>query len=150
MGYAITQKKAGMVLTVAAAALALSGCATTGSVKRAQARADDAYAQAESGQAIGNHAQGSADAAFAAAGRAQGSADAANQAAQSAGALASGAQSTAQAAAADARAARAQVAVLSSRLHKLEAGKAHRHGKGRHHTKHTMKVNETQPAQFHH
>ncbi|MFC3068272.1 hypothetical protein [Phenylobacterium soli] len=103
-------------------AVALSGCASIDSVKRAQATADQALAMAQSDQAASQHAQSSADAAAAAAQRAQSSADAAASAAQSA-------QSAAQAAS-------AQVGDLSTRVDRMQRQRAtsgKRHHRTRHH-----------------
>ncbi|MDR6708015.1 MULTISPECIES: hypothetical protein [unclassified Novosphingobium] len=134
-----------------AASLALSGCATTGSVKRAQARADEAYASAQEGNGAASRAQGTADNALAASGRAQSAADAANMAAQNAGNSANSANSLAAAAAADARAAREQVAVLKARLHKLEGKNKKRHySKSAAKKKTVAKEAQVTQAQFHH
>lgn len=134
-----------------AASLALSGCATKGSVKRAQARADEAYVSAQAGNGAAARAQGTADNALAASGRAQGSADAANIAAQNAGNSANSANALAAAAAADARAARAQVAILKARLHKLEVkSKARHHAKSHAKKKTVAKEAEVTQAQFRH
>jgi len=143
-----------MSLVVLAGSLVLGGCATTGSVKRAQARADEAYGEAQAGHADARHAQEGADAAMGAAQHAQSSADAANTAAQ-------GASSAAQAAATNAQSTGEQIAQiaranarLSARMHHLEAVVAHNR---RHHTRHhhhgkthhkAVPASETQPAQF--
>lgn len=140
-----------MGMGMVAASLALSGCATTGSVKRAQARADEAYASAQEGNGAAARAQGTADNALAASGRAQGAADAANMAAQNAGNTASSANALAASAAADAREARAQVAVLKARLHKLESKhKTRRHSKHAAKKKTMAKEAEVTQAQFRH
>lgn len=122
------------LIAMAASSLALGGCATTGSVKRAHARADEAFEQGQKGQADAARAQGSADGAMTAAQRAQASADAAGQAAQGAGAAA-------QAASAQASGNGEQVAALSGRIHKLEAAEWRRkHPPKKHHHKHKPKT----------
>ncbi|WP_226015661.1 hypothetical protein [Novosphingobium sp. FKTRR1] len=124
-----------LVLLVAATMpMILGGCATTGSVKRAQASADQAMTRANEGFDAAGKAQSSADAAGSAAQRAQASADAAAAAAQGAGASAQGALATAQAA----QAGTARIGGLETRLRRLEhwkwaqthKKKAHKH---RHH-----------------
>ena len=131
-------------LVMIAGALAVSGCATTGSVKRAQARADDAYGVAESGVNAAQHAQGSADSAYAAAQRAQSSADAAGAAAASAG-------NAAQAAGMAAQGTTADVSRLNARVRRLEVETArlrrHSHHHHHHHDKKT--VTPRADAQFH-
>lgn len=108
------------IAALLAGAVALSGCATVGSVKRAQATADEALSQAQAGNAAAQHAQSSADAANAAAQRAQSSADSAASAAQAA-------QSAAQAAS-------AQAGDLSGRVDRLE--RSHRAPARHHRTRH--------------
>ncbi len=71
---------AGLVAT----SMMLGGCATTDSVKRAQASADQAMQHAQAAEAAAQRAQSTADAAGAAAQRAQSTADAAGTAAQGA------------------------------------------------------------------
>ncbi len=137
-------------LIVVTSSLALGGCATTGSVKRAQARADQAFVEGQKGQADAARAQGSADAAGAAAQRAQGTADAAGSAAQGAGAAAQAAQTTANAAQANGE----QITAISARLHKLEAAEWRRHhpkkAKHRHHPKPKPPVQTSEgQAKFH-
>jgi hypothetical protein len=122
-------------LIVVTSSLALGGCATTGSVKRAQARADQAFVEGQKGQADAARAQGTAEAAGAAAQHAQGTADQAGATAQSAGTAAAQAN---QAATAAAQGNSAQIASLSSRLHRLEAAewrRKHPHKKKHHHKK---------------
>ncbi len=105
-----------------AGALSLGGCATTGSVKRAQAAADAAGASA-------SHAQGSADSAGSAASAAADAAAKAQAAADAAGTSAGGA-------ATDAQKANARLDALEKKVRWLSkhhrAGKAH---KGKWHKK---------------
>ena len=109
------------------ATVALSGCATTKSVHRAQASADVAQGLAREGIADAKRAQGSADAAAVAAQRAQGTADNAYASAQGAGNLAQGVAASQQVTA-------GKVASLESRLRRLEKWKwAHTHAKKHHH-----------------
>lgn len=123
-------------LIVVTGSLALGGCATTGSVKRAQARADQAFVEGQKGQADAARAQGTAEAAGTAAQHAQGTADAAGSAAQGAGAAAQQAQATANAAQANGE----QITALSTRLHRLEAAEWRRkHPKKAHHKHHPKK-----------
>ncbi|MDE1915451.1 MAG: hypothetical protein KGJ57_08570 [Sphingomonadales bacterium] len=120
-------------LIVVTSSLALGGCATTGSVKRAQARADQAFVEGQKGQADAARAQGTADSAMGAAQHAQGTADQAGAAAQNAGTAAAQAN---QAAATAAQGNSEQIAALSSRLHRLEAAewrRKHPHKKHHHH-----------------
>jgi hypothetical protein len=114
-----------LILAATVLPLALAGCATTGSVKRAQATADQALARANDGYDAAQKAQGSADAAMGAAQKAQGTADGAANAAQGAG-------GTAQQALAAGQSADARIARLESRLHRLEHTRGH-HRKGKHH-----------------
>ena len=134
----------GIATLAIAGALALGGCATTGSVKRAQARADEAYGLGESAGGAAGHAQGSADAAMTAAQRAQAAADAAGQNAQAANAAAAGyAQSSS-----------GQYAAMNDRLRHLERqvhqlrGREHGRHHG-HHKSHWVKGQVDQPARFH-
>lgn len=83
------------IAAILAGTLALGGCATTDSVKKAQETADQAMSAAQAAQSAAQHAQSSADAAAAAAQQAQTAADTANTTAQ-------GAVSAAQAASAKA------------------------------------------------
>ncbi len=137
--------KAKLVIAVMAGSLVLGGCATTGSVKRAQARADEAFAASQDGLTAAQRAQTAADGAMGAAGRAQTTADGAAQSALAANASATGAS-------ADARTAGAQMAAMSARLKKLEAQvrklKGKKHGKPAHKPKY-IKGHEAQPARFH-
>lgn len=120
-------------LAVVAGSLALGGCATTGSVKRAQARADAAFVEGQKGQADAARAQGTAEAAGAAAQHAQGTADQAGAAAQNAGTAAAQAN---QAAAAASQGNAEQIASLSGRLHRLEAAEWRRKHPGKKHHHH--------------
>lgn len=135
-----------MILAVATGALALGGCATTGSVKRAQARADAAYSYADTANGAAQHAQGSADGAMTAAQRAQMSADGAMTAAQRAQMSADGAGASAQGAA-------GQIARLNARVRHLEVEEArHRAHERRHHRRHRVtspKVQAQSDAHFH-
>ena len=136
-----------LALAVAAGALALGGCATTGSVKRAQARADDAYNYAGTANGAAEHAQGSADAAFGAAQRAQSSADGAMSAAQGASASANAAGMSAQGAA-------GQIARLNARVRHLEVEEARHRAHERHHRRHhhaaaSSKLQPESDAHFH-
>lgn len=131
-----------VILLAAAMPMMLGGCATTGSVKRAQAAADAAMTRANEGVDAAGRAQSAADAAGAAAQHAQGSADAAAAAAQGAGNAAQGALAAAQ----SAQAGTARIGGLESRLNRLERWKwaqthkkkAHRHH--RHHAAHKAKA----------
>jgi hypothetical protein len=100
---------------------ALGGCASIGSVKQAQATADQALSQAQAANAAAQHAQSSADQANAAAQQAQSTAQAATQ--------------TAQAAQAQAQATGQQVQDLSTRMERMRAPARHhgRHHRHRHH-----------------
>lgn len=138
-----------LAMIVVTGSLALGGCATTGSVKRAQARADQAFVEGQKGQADAARAQGAADGAMSAAQHAQGSADAAGTAAQGAGAAA-------QAASAQASGTGEQIATLNSRIHKLEAAEWRRkhpprkHHRHRHHKpKATATQGSEQKVTFH-
>jgi len=138
-------------LILVAGSLALGGCATTGSVKRAQARADQAFVEGQKGQADAARAQGTADSAMGAAQHAQGSADQAGAAAQNAGAAAAQANQTATTAA---QGTGEQIARLNSRLHRLEAAEWRRKHPGKkHHHKHSPKKTVARPesdqVQFH-
>ena len=101
----LRQTAACSLAALMAGALALGGCATTDSVKQAQATADHALSQAQAANAAAAKAQSSADAAGAAAQHAQATADAANSAAQTA---ASQAQATGQ-----------QVADMQARMERI-------------------------------
>ncbi len=81
-------RRTALVATAVGGALALSACATTKQVNRAQSTADTALAQAQSAQASAQQANSAAQAAAAAAARAQATADQANSAAQAAAAAA--------------------------------------------------------------
>lgn len=72
------------IAAILAGTLALGGCATTGSVKKAQETADQAMSAAQAAQSAAQHAQSSADAAASAAQQAQTTADTANTTAQGA------------------------------------------------------------------
>jgi outer membrane murein-binding lipoprotein Lpp len=109
-------------------ALALSGCATTGSVKRAQASADQANQHADAVDAATKNAQSSADAAGAAAQRAQTTADGATTAIQATG-------TATQATNARVDALESRVQTLQHRVTQLQKGKKHR----RHHRHHAAK-----------
>jgi hypothetical protein len=98
-----------------AGAIALSGCATTESVERAQATADQAMSRAQAAET--------------AAARAQSSADAAGTAAQAAATAAQGAQTSADAAGAEARNANQQIEQMKPTVEHL----------GHHHRHHTWK-----------
>ena len=129
-------------MIVVTGSLALGGCATTGSVKRAQARADQAFVEGQKGQADAARAQGAADGAMSAAQHAQGSAASAGTAAQGAGAAA-------QAASAQASGTGEQIAALNTRIHKLEAAewrRKHPHKKHRRHH-HKPKAAATQASE---
>ncbi len=111
-----------------AASLALSGCATTGSVKRAQGTADQALAQGQTAHDAARKAQSSADDAANAAQRAQSSADAAGNTAQ-------GAYAAAQNVADSARSNRSQIDKLVLRVKRLERQHwlmTHRHHRAKH------------------
>lgn len=95
-----------------AGTLALGGCATTGSVERAQDTANQAMTHAQAGEAAAARAQGSADAAAAAA---QGAATAAEKA-----------QTTADAAVTDALKANQRLDTITAKVARLE--RQHRHG----------------------
>jgi len=117
-----------VILAATLLPMALAGCATTGSVRRAQGTADAALARANAAGDAAQHAQGSADAAFGAAQHAQGTADGAATAAQGAG-------GTAQAALAAGQGADGRISALESRLRRLEherAREARRHGRLHH------------------
>lgn len=105
-----------IVLLSALLPMALAGCATTGSVKRAQAAADNAQIRADEGLTAAQRAQGSADQANGLAAQAQGTANNAMTAAQSAG-------SAAQAATMAAQVSNGRQDELETRLHKLERWK---------------------------
>jgi len=105
-----------IVLLSALLPMALAGCATTGSVKRAQAAADNAQVRADEGLTAAQRAQGSADNAAQAAAQAQGSANNALTAAQGAG-------SAAQAASMAAQSAGSRADMLETRLRSLERWK---------------------------
>jgi len=105
---------------VMAGALAVSGCATTESVEKAQATADQANSAAQAAGAAAQRAQSSADAANAAAQRAQSTADSAN--------------SAAQAAASQAQAASSQVSQMQASIEEMKA-KHEARGRGRRHRK---------------
>lgn len=124
--------------------VALSGCATTGSVKRAQMRADEAYAVGENGVGAAQRAQGAADNAYGAAQHAQGSADNAYGAAQRA-------QSSADAAGVAAQGATGEIARLNSRIRRLEVEQAKlKKQLHPHHAHMQRKAVKGQPmAQFH-
>lgn len=134
-------------VAVMAGSLVLGGCATTGSVKRAQARADQGFVEGQKGQADAARAQGTAEGAGAAASRAQGSADAAGAAAQSAGAAAQGANAAVGSLAQETN---QKYAALNGRLHRLEAAEWKRHHKAKpkkkHHTSHVV-IKKTVEAQ---
>jgi hypothetical protein len=100
-----------LAMIVVTGSLALGGCATTGSVKRAQARADQAFVEGQKGQADGAaaRAQGGADA-LAASGTGAGRGGAARHRGAGRGQDRPTRPKLAAAAAADARAARAQAA----------------------------------------
>jgi hypothetical protein len=120
--------------------IALAGCATTGSVKRAQASADAAMARANAAGDAAQHAQGSADAAFGAARQAQGTADGAATAAQGAG-------STAQQALAAGQGADGRISALESRIRRLERRKAYEaHMRARHRHHHGAKACPVKPG----
>ncbi|MCW1986178.1 UNVERIFIED_ORG: multidrug efflux pump subunit AcrA (membrane-fusion protein) [Sphingomonas sp. R1F5B] len=121
-----------IVLLSALLPMALAGCATTGSVKRAQAAADQAQARADEGVTTAQRAQGSADSAAQAAAQAQGSANNAMTAAQSAG-------SAAQAASMAAQSAGSRADSLETRLRSLERwkwAKTHPKKAKKHHARH--------------
>jgi len=141
-----TITRATLILAVAAGAVALGGCATTGSVKRAQARADEAYGYAGTANGAAQHAQGSADAAYGAAQRAQSSADGAMSAAQGASAAANAAGVSAQGSA-------GQIARLNARVRHLEVEEARHRAKARKHHRHhhaaSPKIEAQSDAHFH-
>jgi hypothetical protein len=118
-----------MILAATLLPMALAGCATTGSVKRAQATADQALARANEAGESAQHAQSSADAAMGAAQHAQGTADGAATAAQ-------GASGSAQQALAAGQGNDARISALEERLHHLERERAAHKGKKRHHHGH--------------
>ena len=70
-----------LIIAATSAAVLLSGCATTESVKRAQATADQALALAQDGKSAAQRAQETADGSVVAAQRAQVTADGAQAAA---------------------------------------------------------------------
>jgi hypothetical protein len=106
---------------VMAGALAVSGCATTGSVEKAQATADQAMSAAQAAGAAAQRAQSTADAANAAAMRAQSTADSAT--------------SAAQAAASQAQATSTQVQQMQTSIEEMKAKQAARGTKHRRHRK---------------
>jgi hypothetical protein len=111
-----------VVLSVLASAT-LSGCATTGSVKRAQSSADEAMSHAREGVSGAQRAQASADAAASSAQHSQTSAD-------DALAVAQGATALAQSIGTSQQATDRKLASLESRIGRLEKWKrTHTHHK---------------------
>jgi methyl-accepting chemotaxis protein len=105
------------IAAILAGTLALGGCATTDSVKKAQETADQAMSAAQAAQSSAQRAQSSADAAAAAAQQAQSTADSAN--------------STAQAAANAAQAANAKADELSNTMQNMKTYRSHRGSSGK-------------------
>ncbi len=87
--------------------LTIAGCASTGSVKRAQSTADHALTQAQDGSTAAQRAQSGADSAMSAAQKAQTSAD--------------GASSSVQGAVTDAKSANDHAGRLEARMKHFEA-----------------------------
>jgi hypothetical protein len=101
------------IAAILAGTLALGGCATTDSVKKAQETADQAMSAAQAAQSSAQRAQSSADAAAAAAQQAQSTADTAN--------------TTAQSAANAAQAANAKADENATTLQNMKSSGGHRH-----------------------